>query len=145
MIKYILFSFALLAFAPALEAQVHEVNDEMKIREVLLKQEEAWNNFNIESFMEGYWRSDSLMFLGTKGINYGWQITLDRYKKSYPTQEAMGKLKFDVLQMTRLSKDSYFLTGKYYLTRTIGDASGMFTLIFKKIKGKWVIIYDHTN
>ena len=66
-------------------------------------------------------------------------------QKNYPTQEAMGKLKFDVLQLTPLSKDSYFLTGKYYLTRTIGDASGMFTLIFKKIKGKWVIIYDHTS
>ena len=145
MVKYILFCFALLVFTPASKAQVHNANEELKIKEVLLRQEMAWNSFNIESFMEGYWKSDSLMFLGTKGINYGWQITLDRYKKSYPTQEAMGKLKFDVLQLTPLSKDSYFLTGKYYLTRTIGDASGMFTLIFKKIKGKWVIIYDHTS
>jgi hypothetical protein len=32
--------------------------------------------------------------------------------------------------------------GAYHLTRKIGDASGVFMIIFRKIKGEWKIVAD---
>ena len=58
----------------------------------LHSQQKAWNEGNIDGFMSSYWNNDSLKFIGSKGITYGWQKTLDNYKKSYPNKEAMGKL-----------------------------------------------------
>lgn len=95
--------------------------------------------------MEGYWRSDSLTFVSTRGLTRGWQQTLDGYKKGYPNAETMGKLTFTLLRVERLSKRSAYVVGKWHLARSIGDAGGHFLLIWKKMGGKWVIVTDHTS
>jgi len=117
---------------------------ETKIREVLTQQQTAWNEGNLEKFMEGYWKSDSLQFIGTS-IRYGWQQTLDNYKKNYSTRELMGQLQFDIWQIVQLGPDAYLLTGKYTLFRESDQPSGPFTLIFRKKNNEWVIVYDHTS
>lgn len=119
--------------------------DETMVRNVLETQRQAWNEGNVEKFMEGYWKSDSLMFIGKSGVTYGWQKTLDNYKKGYPDTAAMGKLIFDILEVKRLSVMYFFVVGKWHLTRSIGDVEGHFTLLFKKIKNKWVIVADHSS
>jgi ketosteroid isomerase-like protein len=85
------------------------------------------------------------MFIGKSGIIYGWQKTLDNYKKGYPDKKAMGKLNFTLLEMKALSPEYYFVIGKWHLQRTIGDLQGIFTLLFKKINGEWLIIADHSS
>jgi ketosteroid isomerase-like protein len=120
-------------------------SDERSIRLVMDAQTNAWNNGNIPAFMETYWKSDSLVFIGKNGPNYGWQNTLDGYKKRYPDTVAMGKLHFDVLQVRRLSVEYYFVIGNFHLQRSIGNLSGIFTLLFRKINGQWVIVADHTS
>jgi hypothetical protein len=95
--------------------------------------------------MKGYWNNDSMLFLGKSGPKYGYQTTLENYKKNYPDTTAMGKLRFDILQVKRLSALHYFVVGKFYLQRTIGDLEGHFTLLFKKLNGKWVIVADHSS
>lgn len=119
--------------------------EESAIRQVMHNQQEAWNRADIEAFMEGYWKSDSLKFIGRNGITYGWQTTLDNYKKSYPTPEAMGKLTFSVLTLDILSETSAFMIGRWHLKRTNDEPGGHFTLLWHKINGKWVIIADHTS
>ena len=95
--------------------------------------------------MNGYWQNDSLMFIGKSGITYGWQKTLDNYKKGYPDTASMGKLNFELLQIKRLSVNYFFVVGKWHLTRSIGDVGGAFTLLFRKVKNKWVIVADHSS
>jgi ketosteroid isomerase-like protein len=119
--------------------------DEVIIRKVLEEQRLAWNAGDIERFMGTYLQSDSLMFIGKSGITYGWQKTMDNYKKGYPDTAAMGKLDFDILEVKRLSVLYFFVVGKWHLTRSIGDVGGHFTLLFKKIKNKWVIVADHSS
>jgi hypothetical protein len=85
-----------------------------------------------------------VLFIGSK-ITSGWDSTLVRYKRSYPDKAAMGKLRFEILRMDFISADSYLVTGKYFLTREKDNPSGIFTLLFKKKKGSWVIVYDHTS
>lgn len=119
--------------------------DEAEIRNVLAKQNAAWNRGDVDAFMVGYWENDSLMFIGKSGVTYGYKNTLANYKKNYPDTTAMGKLTFTLIQVKQLSPEYFHVTGKYYLTRTIGDASGHFTLMFRKINSKWIIISDHSS
>ena len=95
--------------------------------------------------MDGYWKSESLKFIGSAGVTYGWQNTLESYKNRYPDVQAMGKLDFDIIELTPLAANIYMLVGKFHLTREIGDLEGYFSLIWKKIDGDWVIISDHTS
>lgn len=119
--------------------------DETEIRNLLARQTVAWNRGDVDAFMVGYWENDSLMFVGSSGVTYGYKNTLTNYKKRYPDTTVMGKLTFTLIQLKPLSPEYFYVTGKYYLTRTIGDASGHFTLLFRKIDGKWVIISDHSS
>lgn len=119
--------------------------DETAVRNVLAKQNAAWNRGDIDAFMVGYWQHDSLMFIGKSGVTYGYKNTLTNYKKNYPDTATMGKLTFTLIKVKQLSPEYFHVTGKYYLSRTIGDASGHFTLLFRKINGKWVIISDHSS
>ncbi|MET0636302.1 MAG: nuclear transport factor 2 family protein [Chitinophagaceae bacterium] len=135
----ILALFCLPAVSPA------QKKDEAVIRDILATQTAAWNRGSLEKFMEGYWKNDSLMFIGKSGVTYGWQNTLDNYRKGYPDTSAMGQLHFDIIQVKRLSPEYYQVTGKWTLKRTIGDLTGHFTLIFHRIGGTWVIISDHSS
>jgi ketosteroid isomerase-like protein len=120
-------------------------NDEVSIRKILDEQTKAWNRGDIEGFMKGYWNNDSLMFIGKSGVTYGWTNTLNNYKKGYPDTAAMGKLSYNIISVKKLSKEYYYVTGKWYLQRSIGDLSGHYTLLFKKENGQWVIIADHSS
>ncbi len=120
--------------------------DEKQILAILENQTNEWNNGNIENFMIGYWQNDSLMFIGKSGITYGYAQTLANYKKNYPDKDAMGILKFNLIKVTKLSADAYYVIGKWHLTRKKnGDIGGHYTLLFRKIKGKWVIVADHSS
>ena len=119
--------------------------EEKAIREVMSIQEECWNEGDLECFMEGYWKSEQLIFIGSSGVNYGWQKTLDNYKKSYPTKEKMGTLKFDILIMEPLSDDFWSVIGKWSLQRKDDNPHGFFSLIFRLIGEEWVIVSDHSS
>lgn len=118
---------------------------ETAIRQILAQQSDAWNKGDLEAFMLPYWNSDSLLFIGKSGVKHGWAVTLANYKKGYPDTAAMGKLHFDILETKELSASYFFLVGKWHLQRTIGDVGGHFTLLFRKIKNKWVIVADHSS
>lgn len=119
--------------------------DEEQIRLAMEKQSKAWNNGDIPTFMETYWKNDSLLFVGSRGPVYGWQQTLDNYLRSYPDVETMGTLRFDLLDLKPLSPGYYFVLGKWHLSRSKGDVGGAFTLLFRKIEGQWLIIADHSS
>lgn len=124
-----------------------KMTDADAIKTMMLQQSNDWNAGNIDAFMQGYWQSDSLMFVGSRGITYGWQATLDNYKKGYPDRATMGTLKFEFLKMDFFNRKTVCsLLGQWHLTRPEkGDVGGYFTLMLKKIKGKWLIISDHTS
>lgn len=119
--------------------------DETIIRNALNEQLGAWNAGDVDRFMLTYAKSDSLMFIGKSGVTYGWQNTLESYQKGYPDTAAMGKLDFNILEVKRLSVLYFFVVGKWHLKRSIGDVGGHFTLLFKKIKNKWMIVVDHSS
>lgn len=120
-------------------------DSDKKITDLLFEQQIAWNNGDIESFMKAYWVSDSLKFIGATGITYGYNQTYNNYQKRYPDKATMGKLKFEILDMSRLSENAVHMVGKWDLTREMGDIGGHFTLVWRKMNGEWLIVSDHTS
>lgn len=128
-----------------LSAQGIKPKDKSAILEIMASQEMSWNKGDLEGFMNGYWRSDSLRFIGKSGITYGWQPTLANYQRSYPDKAAMGKLKFTILRVESLGKGVAHVTGAWLLTREKDAPQGYFTLLWRKINGEWVIVADHSS
>jgi len=118
--------------------------DKKDIVEIMEKQAADWSNGDLEEFMEGYWKSDSLGFMGLKGIRYGWQATLDSYKRGYPDLDAMGKLSFKYDQFKQMGDKNMFLAGQWKLERSKDTIGGYLTLVWEKIDGEWKVIFDHT-
>lgn len=117
-------------------------SDIQAIENLIEKQRQDWNNYNLEGFMNGYWKNDSLQFYGSGGVVYGWKNTLDRYNNSYPSKDHTGHLKFKINSITPIEDQSYYVLGEYYLERKAGNANGIFMIILKKINGEWKIIAD---
>lgn len=138
-----IFTFSLLLFSFVFVYS--QDPDQKAIQKILDDQVHYWNKGDLENFVTGYWNNDSVMFIGSKGIVYGYQNTLDRYKKSYSDTTQMGKLQFTILQMKKLSPEYYFVVGKFDLKRSVGDASGHFNLLLRKINGRWKIVADHSS
>lgn len=119
-----------------------EAQDKAAILKVMKDQEIAWSNNDLQGFMKGYLKSDSLKFYGKSGLTKGWQQTLDNYKKGYPTKQHSGSLSFTINDISKIETNSYWVMGEYFLSRKVGDAEGVFMIIFKNIDGQWKIVAD---
>jgi uncharacterized protein (TIGR02246 family) len=121
---------------------------EAEIRAVLAAQEAAWNRADVAAFMEGYEKSPDLTFSGTNGVTRGWQNVLERYRQRYPGAEAMGRLQYSEIEVRLVGSEVALVLGRFHLTRAEaagGDASGRFSLVFRKTPAGWRIIHDHTS
>ncbi len=118
--------------------------DSLEIISLLNKQTEAWNEGNLEKFMETYRHSGKLVFVGSNGPAYGWQATLDNYKKRYPDKKTMGHLRFKIIDVSKIDKKTAFVIGRFELTRDAGALNGYFTLVVQKKNGRWLIVSDHS-
>ena len=117
------------------------------VKAVMLRQQDAWNHGDLNAFMQEYLHSPELTFVG-KNVTRGWQDTLDRYRRTYPTSAAMGHLTFSELEVHPLGKSHAWVMGRYHLERTAaggGNSDGRYTLIFAHTKSGWKIMLDHTS
>ena len=137
--------FFLIISTTTISSQNIKEKDSLQILTVLETQRQAWNNFDIDEFMQGYLKSDKLVFSGSNGPIYGWNFVKDRYLKTYSSNELMGYLDFEINDLFLISKKVALLLGKFNIKRDNENLSGYFTLVFKKIKGNWYIVSDHTS
>jgi len=144
-LKHLILFCLLWTSAYAQKKSMPKVSDQEQIQKVMDMQVAAWNEGNIDKFMEGYWNSDSLTFVGKNGVTYGWKQTHANYKKNYPDKETMGKLVFTIIKKEKLGPENYLVIGKWHLQRSKDEVGGHFSLTWKKIKGRWLIISDHTS
>lgn len=115
------------------------------IRAVLEKQVADWNRADIPAFMQGYWNSDEVEFVGAGGIKRGWHAVMDRYRTSYPDAKAMGQLSFTNLEIRMLAPDAAYVLGEFHLQRESDNPSGVFTLIVRKFPEGWKVVHDHST
>lgn len=115
------------------------------IRNVLNEQAAAWNRGDIDGFMEGYWNSEEMTFVSGNSQTSGWKAALERYRRNYDSRQKMGTLSFSELEVKMLGTDAAFVRGRFTLERDADRPTGLFTLIFRRIEGKWRIVHDHTS
>ena len=139
------FIINLLLSSGVCQAQALNKIDSTAIVLIMSNQEKCWNNGDIPGFMESYWKSDSLKFIGSKGLTYGWKQTLNNYLSTYPDRQSMGTLKCDIISLEAFSDTVVFVTGKWHLKREKGDIGGHYSLVWRKIEGQWVIVTDHSS
>jgi len=146
-------AYALQLKSEAAEAQPestnedHEVSDstETAVLQILETQQQAWNDGDIDRFMQHYWKSDELTFSSEGKVTKGWQATLDNYHQRYPSRDDMGTLEFANLEITSIEKSAALVLGEWHLARDSNDVGGNFTLILRQLDGEWVIVHDHTS
>ena len=90
------------------------------IETVLRAQQDAWNGGDVRAFM-------------------------DHYRERYPTREKMGRLTLSGLEITPLGDAAALVLGQWKLERQSEPVGGNFTLVLRKIDGRWVIVHDHTS
>lgn len=123
-----------------------EANDEAMIAAVITAQQDAWNNGDIDGYMQGYWKSPDLRFASGGTVVRGWQPTRDRYAATYASRELMGELSLSNLEIILLGQgDDAVVHGAWALKRANDAPSGLFTLVFRKVDGDWKIISDTTT
>ena len=131
-----------IVFAGVALAQTQDVERAMRDSEA------AWNRGDLPAFASYYDDSPPTTFIGREVTRGGVQAILDRYRRGYPTRETMGTLTFSELEVRPLAEGVALMTGRFALKRTAaggGDASGRFTLIWKRTPAGWKIIHDHTS
>lgn len=118
-----------------------------RILQRMADQEAAWNEGDLEGFMAAYWKSDSLLFVGSKGPTRGWATTLENYQTSYPNRKAMGTLDFDIKSIDHPSPGWALVLGSWRLENRgeLPPLDGWFTLVWNHIDGDWVIVQDHSS
>lgn len=135
----------LIAAQSSAKPSKHEGRIIAAIRAVLNAQSAAWNRGDIQGYMDGYERSETIVFVSGDTVTHGWQTVLDRYKKNYNTREKMGTLTFSDLEFRLLGSNTATVVGRWHLKRAADEPHGRFTLIFKRTKQGWRIIHDHTS
>jgi beta-aspartyl-peptidase (threonine type) len=117
------------------------------IRQVLDEQAAAWNRGDLEAFMDGYWRSEDLVFTSGGNVQRGWQTTLDRYRATYGNSpQTMGRLTFSDLEIHPLADGAAWALGRWALDDAGGQAmGGVFSLVFRRFGDRWLIVHDHTS
>ncbi len=133
----------LLASATQLRTAEERRNDE--VLAVLIAQENAWNEGKLDAFLDGYWRSGELTFASSQGISRGFDAVRERYQKSYPDRQAMGKLDFSQLEVHAVGSDAALVLGHWHLSREKGNIGGVFSLVLMRFQDGWRIIHDHTS
>jgi beta-aspartyl-peptidase (threonine type) len=116
-----------------------------EIEKVFHAQQGSWNRGDVDAFMEHYWKSDDLTFSSGGKTTRGWQATLTRYKERYPTRDSMGRLTLSEFEITPLGDAAALVLGHWKLDRANEPIGGNFTLVLRKIDGRWVIVHDHTS
>jgi ketosteroid isomerase-like protein len=126
------------------KAPANQEADRAAITAALMAQQRAWNEGNVDAFLEGYWHSPELTFSGSSGVSRGWDGVMARYKKSYPDRATMGQLDFSGLEFRFLGPDAALILGNWHLKREKGDAGGVFSLVWQRFPEGWKIVHDHT-
>lgn len=97
--------------------------------------------------MSAYLDADSTTFVGTS-VTRGYQNVLQRYRKTYPTLDQMGKVAFSDLEIQPLGPNHASVLGRWQLERSSaagGPIGGWFTLLLRKTPQGWKIFHDHTT
>ena len=116
------------------------------VRATVEAQAAAWNEGDLDAFMDIYARDDDLTFISNGDVaSRGWSATMRRYRERYGGAGGMGRIGFDDLRTNMVTEDVAIVTGKVRHVIDGQSSSGAFSLVMKRNDGVWRIVHDHTS
>ncbi|MHA7872109.1 MAG: YybH family protein [Hyphococcus sp.] len=110
----------------------------------LRAQAAAWNEGDLDAFMEAYWKSDDLAFVSDGKVTRGWSATMKRYRDRYAKDSGLGRLSLENMNVMVVTDDVAVATGRFALAHGEAGGSGHFSLTLRRMNGVWRIVHDHT-
>ena len=125
---------------------------------LLKTQADAWNRGDLEAFTSVY--AEDASFLSPTGLTQGRQQVLERYRRRYPDQKAMGTLTLEILETRPAQGVEYTALGDAPPSRVHGlsvaarwrlaypgqpdkkTAEGMTLLVLRRQGDGWEIVQD---
>jgi ketosteroid isomerase-like protein len=121
-------------------------SDRDAVKAVLDAQMQAWNKGDLAGYMNGYAKTDWLVFTSGGKVRRGWQDTHDTFQNKYAKDPAaMGKLVFEILSIDPVGADGAVVLGNWILTASPSDGRGVFSVILERRADGWKVIHDHTS
>lgn len=120
---------------------------QFEITSALQSGAKAWNRGDLDAFMNDYVRSDDMTYTAAGKVVRGFDALKKRYQDKYGSdRDSMGHLDFEDIEVWRLGDDHALALGRWILKRQSQDTvEGVFSLVFRKEKGGWKILHDHTS
>jgi hypothetical protein len=110
---------------------------------ILEKQETDWNQGNLKGFLSAYWDSDTLRSVSVRGIYYGKERLQNHLKSTFPDSASMGNLSYDVVHIELIGDNDALLTGKWLRKNDKKFRGGYFSILLRKLQGRWQIVAEH--
>jgi ketosteroid isomerase-like protein len=127
-------------------ARRFEAADRAAITAVLDAQVGAWNRGDLAAYMEGYAKTDALIFTSGGKVRRGWQTAFDHYRARYgQDRAAMGQLVFRIDRIDAVGADGAVVLGTWILTDSPHDGRGTFSVVLERRPEGWRIVHDHTS
>ena len=119
--------------------------DRAAVEAVLAAQADAWNRGDLAGYMDGYARTDDLVFTSGAQIRRGWQETRDKYQARYGSDPStMGRLTFELLGVQPVGADGAVVLGRWRLDGPQAG-SGVFSVVLERRPEGWRVVHDHTS
>lgn len=136
-----------LAVPKVLAANEDEASSKEAVLAVLKKQNDAWNEGDLDTFMSGYLHSPDISYTSGGKEVWGYDALRARYQNTYgDNKSSMGKLSFSDTRVFDLGAKNALCIGHWHLvTGKNENLNGTFTLVLVRNKDGWKIIHDHTS
>lgn len=130
------------------EAEGTEAGDELeeRVAAALEASADAWNRGDLEGFMSFYLDSALTTYVGGTGLRVGYDAIRERYEPLFAPGADRDSLAFEELRVRPISPDVAVGTARWVL-RDGGavTGSGPFTLVLRRVEGRWKIVHDHSS
>lgn len=119
--------------------------DETLISTLLNGMARAWCEGDIEVMFASYWRDAGLRYANGAAVVRGFDAVCDNFRGRFSDRATMGQLSFSELEVEKLGPDVATAFGRWHIEREAGPAEGLFTLVLKRMGGRWLITSDHAS
>lgn len=118
---------------------------ETQIVRMLERSASAWNDGNLDAFMNDYLRAPTTTYMGSGGLVSGWEAIRARYAPLFQAGALRDSLRFEDVTGRPLGSDHALATARYVLFRDGRvTASGPFTLVLWRTEDGWRIVHDQS-
>jgi uncharacterized protein (TIGR02246 family) len=105
-----------------------------------------WNRGDLEGFLSDYAPESTTTFVDGRRARHGFAFIRDRYSRWFEPAARRDSLRFEEVEVRRLSPSLTLVTARFILHRAgTTTSSGPFTLVMEQRPEGWKILHDHSS